>query len=346
MSSSLRFRPKTFVRASEDREVREAKKRLEEKGRDEEKRGREAADFYQEVLKTGEEPKKKAGKRKVKRTANKKKKKKIAPSKDPLKELFVASEADDVEAVEAILAEGKVGVDARDRFGWTALMAAACAGSHRATEALLAGGARMECRDRAGNCAESLAERKGRRAVLEVLGRHASSGQGGGGPDPGEAEEAAPEGEDSEFFCEFCRTRVSGGRSSRRRHLCSTVHQFSRSEGSSVPTLYGIPEANRGFQMMLGGGWDRERGLGPKGKEGKKFPVRTVLKRDRLGLGSADAPAPRVTHFAPNDPGGVEGPVKTGRTLRKATMDKRARLRAERKETAKERMFRQELTGL
>ena len=41
-------------------------------------------------------------------------------------------------------------------------------------------------------------------------------------------------------------------------------------------------------------------GLGPDGI-GRKFPVKTVLKRDRLGLGSKESEKARVTHFGPND---------------------------------------------
>jgi len=43
-------------------------------------------------------------------------------------------------------------------------------------------------------------------------------------------------------------------------------------------------------------------GLGPEG-EGRKYPIKTVLKRDRHGLGSSSGQStkPRVTHFGPRD---------------------------------------------
>ena len=46
-------------------------------------------------------------------------------------------------------------------------------------------------------------------------------------------------------------------------------------------------------------------GLGPEGI-GRKFPVKTVLKRDRLGLGSKGSEQARVTHFGPNDCNAVQ----------------------------------------
>lgn len=46
-------------------------------------------------------------------------------------------------------------------------------------------------------------------------------------------------------------------------------------------------------------------GLGPDGV-GRKYPVKTVLKRDRLGLGSKGSQQARVTHFGPNDPSAVK----------------------------------------
>lgn len=39
---------------------------------------------------------------------------------------------------------------------------------------------------------------------------------------------------------------------------------------------------------------------------GRKYPVKTVLKRDRLGLGSKGSQQARVTHFGPNDPSAVK----------------------------------------
>ena len=48
--------------------------------------------------------------------------------------------------------------------------------------------------------------------------------------------------------------------------------------------------------MLLREGWDPEGGLGSE-QQGQQFPVKTVLKRDRLGFGIKGKDKARVTHF-------------------------------------------------
>ena len=52
--------------------------------------------------------------------------------------------------------------------------------------------------------------------------------------------------------------------------------------------------------MVRNDNWDPDSGLG-KDSEGKLYPVKTVLKRDRKGLGEGKALNPKVTNFAPFD---------------------------------------------
>lgn len=86
-------------------------------------------------------------------------------------------------------------------------------------------------------------------------------------------------------------------------HLSSTLHLFSEnmdSDAVSTSNFY-INSRNKGYQLMRRAGWDGEVGLGPSG-HGKKYPVKTVLKRDRVGLGAdITKPKARVTHFGAND---------------------------------------------
>ena len=336
-SSLLRFRPKVFVRASStsaqgtsSRETPCPSSSLS---------GKEAKGFYEDVLQSKDD--KKFHKRPRKRSVLK-----APPSSsaraarrdrpDKPGDLFAAAQSDQFEEVRRILSKGQVEVDALDVYGWTPLMAAACAGATEAVEVLLEAGANASTRDKAGNTAEDLARRKGRTEVIVMLRNY---GQKTCQEDHGEEEESF-----GPYTCETCKTLVTEPKS---RHKCSTLHQFNSSRDNGPrPTLYGIPEANRGFQMMLESGWDRDRGLGPQGKEGKKFPVRTTLKRDRLGLGAPGAPRPKVTHFAPNDPAGVEDPRRKRREERAATVDKRNRQKSKRREAAEEKMLRQELSGL
>ena len=106
-------------------------------------------------------------------------------------------------------------------------------------------------------------------------------------------------------------------------------------------THFVIPEANRGFQMMLSSGWDRKRGLGPSGS-GKLFPVKTTLKRDRTGLGHESVKAAsKVTHFDANDVSSV-----ADRRERRSTFDKRRKSKTLAKEKLKEVEFRREFSSL
>ena len=57
---------------------------------------------------------------------------------------------------------------------------------------------------------------------------------------------------------------------------------------------------------MLQEGWT-EGGLGAR-EHGRLQPVKTALKRDRRGLGSAGVEPARVTHFGPKDTAAVLAP--------------------------------------
>ncbi len=110
-----------------------------------------------------------------------------------------------------------------------------------------------------------------------------------------------------------------------------------------------IPEANRGYQMMLSGGWDKKSGLGPSGS-GKLYPVKTILKRDRHGLGlereTGSKVTPKVTHFDANDAISVSDGLKESRTERSATLSRQKQMKKVTKEKAKEVNFRREFSLL
>jgi hypothetical protein len=111
-------------------------------------------------------------------------------------------------------------------------------------------------------------------------------------------------------------------------------------------TVYGIPESNAGFQMLARLGWDREEGLGPEGRKGGKFPVKTVLKKDRKGLGFEKTTA-RVTHVMPQQKN--VGKTKKNaheRLERPATLSRRARNQNVEREKRTERALRWQLLGI
>ena len=148
---------------------------------------------------------------------------------------------------------------------------------------------------------------------------------------------------ESKYYCDLCKKYFSA---KAEVHKASVGHQLNLGP-SEVGTIYGISEANRGFQMMLGKGWNKEKGLGADG-QGKKFPVKTVLKRDRRGVGAEGANVARVTHFDAFDSKAIEKPKKdpSQRLEREATLSKRKQAELKRKSARKEVRLRRELGGL
>jgi hypothetical protein len=47
--------------------------------------------------------------------------------------------------------------------------------------------------------------------------------------------------------------------------------------------------------MMLRSGWDGRKGLGPEG-HGQRYPVKTILKKDRKCLGSLKEEKPKIMY--------------------------------------------------
>jgi hypothetical protein len=52
---------------------------------------------------------------------------------------------------------------------------------------------------------------------------------------------------------------------------------------------------NIGFKMLRSQGWKYEEGLGPEG-QGRRLPISTVLKKDRLCIGHKETGRKAVTH--------------------------------------------------
>ena len=102
------------------------------------------------------------------------------------------------------------------------------------------------------------------------------------------------------WYCDQCKEEVAA---SRRQHYATILHHFHTPSSLHLPPFV-LQPSNRGYQMMLRAGW-QEEGLGAQGA-GRLNPPKTLLKRDKLGLGAAAlgkdrAARPRVTHFQAND---------------------------------------------
>lgn len=118
------------------------------------------------------------------------------------------------------------------------------------------------------------------------------------------------------WFCSVCQGTQAG---SRQQHVHSISHQFSCGhEVQRHPFL--LTSGNKGYQLMVKGGWDDSSGLGSRA-EGRLQPVKTVLKRDRVGFGMSDSATTRakrkaqgrVTHFQPMDADAVKSTARQPR---------------------------------
>ncbi|ORY96370.1 hypothetical protein BCR43DRAFT_491577 [Syncephalastrum racemosum] len=79
------------------------------------------------------------------------------------------------------------------------------------------------------------------------------------------------------------------------RHVRGTAHMVSAGEASQHTTSLMLNANNVGFKMLQSQGWEYEKGLGAEGT-GRRQPIGTILKHDKLGLGHQDTGQRRVTH--------------------------------------------------
>lgn len=91
------------------------------------------------------------------------------------------------------------------------------------------------------------------------------------------------------YFCESCNDYFED----RETHVVSSIHLIKLNYESNI--YYGIPETNKGYQIMKKYfNWDENKGLG-KDKQGRIYPLSTIFKKDRKGLGLVKE-KPRITH--------------------------------------------------
>ncbi|KAI8646959.1 hypothetical protein BD408DRAFT_409504 [Parasitella parasitica] len=81
-----------------------------------------------------------------------------------------------------------------------------------------------------------------------------------------------------------------------KRHIRGTAHMVSnQAMYPTAPDILTLNGSNVGFKMLRSQGWQYEQGLGPDNK-GRRHPIATVLKQDRLGIGHQDTGKKLVTH--------------------------------------------------
>lgn len=277
--------------------------------------GAEAREFYESLLKESTETCSKRDSRRSKRGENSEstvknisKTKKVGAnvskcelnvkSKSPCsntrqENLFLKMAQDgDVDGLRRFIRDNKVNIDATDPFGWTALMCAAKSGHKTCVTLLLREGADAKLKNNQGQTAMDIAKQSGIRDVFDCRRRSARKRR---------SDVSLEFASTVEQMCDTCKIKFFG---SKHKHDTSTAHLFN-CQYKSERTFYHIPEDNIGFKLMKRKGWDQEKGLGPEGT-GRKFPVKTILKQDRQGLGNKSKKKAKITHFSACDTSAVE----------------------------------------
>ena len=323
--ATVPFQRKVFIKASEAIEAHEKAKK-DEIVRKRQLEGSEAKKFYQSVLNepsTSTEPIQRPKIQFKVKKANLQTKVKFRES-----DLLKAVEIDDLEFVSQVISSHPEMKDFKDNFGWSLLMIASKAGSEKVLHFLKGQNADLHITDKTGQDCISLAKNKTIKAILT-------------GPKDQKAKvkTSKPKKSLTNLNCELC--NVEGlDEDQYKAHLSSTIHQYKEASNKDLKVHYVIPEANRGFQMMLQSGWESNKGLGPQ-KDGKLYPVKTALKRNKHGLG-LEKTEKKVTHFQSFDDTSVKNPKKDERVERAQTMKKRLKDKHKCKQIRKEVDFRRE----
>lgn len=108
-----------------------------------------------------------------------------------------------------------------------------------------------------------------------------------------ELEQQALTAKEETIKCESCDMIIS--KSDYKRHIQGTAHMVSSQASYPAPDILTLNGSNVGFKMLQSQGWQYEEGLGPDSK-GRRHPIATVLKQDRLGIGHQDTGKKLVTH--------------------------------------------------
>uniref|UniRef100_A0A1B6GXY1 G-patch domain-containing protein n=1 Tax=Cuerna arida TaxID=1464854 RepID=A0A1B6GXY1_9HEMI len=194
--------------------------------------------------------------------------------------------------VEDILEKNKESVNCSDQFGWTPIMSACCAGNERMVELLLQWKPDLSVRDKRGQSCRDLASAQGYQHIVQILDQYIQDMHENTVAKQNPTNTLQVPSDSTTFYCKVCKQYIEN--TSMKKHLSSTIHNFHKASKRKMPTMYGIPESNKGFQILVKSGWNKEDGLGPSG-EGHKYPPKTILKQDRTGLGAKRYQA-RVTH--------------------------------------------------
>jgi len=143
------------------------------------------------------------------------------------------------------------------------------------------------------------------------------------------------------FHCEICALDLTF--ETVEEHLNSVVHLFALSKVEGKPSKkYFIPESNIGYQLLKKLNWNENQGLGKDGG-GVLDPVKTTLKFDKKGVGSASNLQPRITHFKPNQIPNYSSFKKNASVIKKRKLTKSQKRNLQKLEKEKEQQLRYEI---
>lgn len=231
-------------------------------------------------------------------------------------------------------------LEVQDLFRWTALMCAAATGAEQVVQFLLNKGANPAHHDYAGRTALELAHRCehfGTKKILENFRREQEANW--------LSDTLKQKCELNRVFCEACQCHYTDLPDAHALHESSMLHMINTGLIPQDGFSYGISAKNPGYKLLKSYGWSEEKGLGKQG-QGRKYPIKTMLKRDTKGLGLASGSGTskatdrlKVTHFGPMDIRAVDN--AKGKKERPISMAKQ-RAMAKAKEAQLRRMFEEE----
>jgi len=246
--------------------------------------------------------------------------------KHSLLAFFSAAQNGDLQIIKEFVATQSRLLDRRDEFGWTALMISSHCGHLEIVKFLVRSGAAWYgVMDRGGNDAYTLACNGGHPQLAhfllhhrEILSQERIQQM---------TEEALRSVKRERLWCDDCQKHFyASERGDKKDHQATIPHQLSQLKGARPQSHFLINHMNRGYQLLRQQGWDGESGLGPR-SDGRKFPVKTILKRDRDGLGLDTSQVARVTHFKPNDASSVSRVARQVKIDRSVAEEKEERFR-------------------
>lgn len=181
-------------------------------------------------------------------------------------------------------------INVLDQYDWTPLMCASYAGHLHIVKYLLSKGADITKRSKSGETAAELALKCGHHKLREYISCSAQMRK----QKPSRYSKSLEEKLEDERFCDACQCNYVG-----EAHLSSVTHLLETRKPVLDPG-YGIPEWNKGYRILRSSGWDEFQGLG-RNASGGRYPIKTVLKIDRRGLGFPTDNTAKVTHFMASD---------------------------------------------